>query len=576
MKDLPKFLSFLFFLIPGVPDAQPNLLIENVNYFDFKKENFINNSTLLIENGRIAKIGKNGSIEVTEGTKKIDGTNKWLIPGLIDAHIHLFQSGGLYTRPDAINLKKYRSYEDEIAWVKENAPDLLKRYLSCGITSVIDIGGPIYNLSLRKEWEASPNTPNIFITGPLASTYQPAAFQIENPPIIKVRTGEEGREVVRQQLPYKPDFIKIWYIAGRIGSAESNYEIVKATIEESHQYGLKVAVHATQLNTAKLAVKAGADFLVHSVDDKTVDDDFIQLLKDNDVVYIPTLIVGRKYAEVFGQQNELSYEDFTISNPTVLGSLFDLKHLPEKELIQTYKARGQLRLKMATENQALMAKNLKILADNGITIATGTDAGNIGTLHASSYYQELDAMAKAGLNPIQVLKASTLNGAKILDKEEELGSIEEGKRADLVLLERNPLEDIQAYKQVEVVIKDGELIDLKTLRDNSPEALAQRQLNAYNARDIEAFLEPYSEDVEIYNFPNELIHKGKEEMRLRYTSLFESVPDLHCELVNRIVLGNMVMDQERVSGFPNGRIIKAVAIYKVENGKINKVYFVRE
>ena len=573
-----RFLLSTFLLAFGycfLP-AQESLLIENTNYIDWDKGAFVANTDLLIEQGRIAKIGKHGTIKVNEGAQKINGTGKWLIPGLIDAHIHLFQSGGLYTRPDAIDLRKYRPYKDEIAWVKANAPDLLKRYLSCGITSVIDIGGPIYNLSLRKGWEANPNTPNIFITGPLVSTYQPTAFQIENPPIIKASTAEEAREIVRQQIPFKPDFIKIWYIAGRIGSAESNYEIIQATIEESHKHGLKVAVHATQLNTAKLAVKAGADFLVHSVGDKAVDEDFIKLLKDNEVGYIPTLIVGRKYGEVFGQQNQLSYEDFTISNPTVLASLFDLKHLPEKELIQTYKERGQMGLKMADSNQTLLANNLIALVDNGITVATGTDAGNIGTLHASSYYQELEAMADVGLSPIQILKASTLNGAKILGKDAELGSIEVGKRADLVLLNDNPLEIVQAYKQIDQVIKSGKVIDLEALKDNSPETLAQRQLNAYNARNIEAFLEPYSEEVKIYNFPDELIYDGKTAIRERYGTIFKRTPELHCELVNRIVFGNTVIDQEKVTGFPNGMLIKAVAIYKIKKGKIAEVYFVRE
>jgi len=110
----------------------------------------------------------------------------------------------------------------------------------------------------------------------------------------------------------------------------------------------------------------------------------------------------------------------------------------------------------------------------------------------------------------------------------------------------------------------------------TPEMLAQQQLNAYNARNIEAFLEPYSEDVAIYNFPNELIYKGKERMRTNYANMFENTPELHCELVNRMILGNTVIDQERVTGFPGGQVIEAIAIYKIEKGKIAKVYFLRK
>ena len=114
-----------------------------------------------------------------------------------------------------------------------------------------------------------------------------------------------------------------------------------------------------------------------------------------------------------------------------------------------------------------------------------------------------------------------------------------------------------------------------TLNPTSPEALAQQQLDAYNARDIEAFLAPYADSVEVYLFPNELQYKGKENMRPRYARMFKEVPDLHCKLVNRIVQKNTVIDQEEVTGFGEGKVIEAMAIYKIEKGKIAKVYFIQ-
>lgn len=110
----------------------------------------------------------------------------------------------------------------------------------------------------------------------------------------------------------------------------------------------------------------------------------------------------------------------------------------------------------------------------------------------------------------------------------------------------------------------------------SPEMLVQQQLDGYNARDIEVFLQPYSEDIELYDFPDKLSGKGKENMRINYQSFFESVPDLHCELVNRMILGNTVIDQERVTGFKNGYILEAIAIYKIVDNKIAKVFFIRK
>lgn len=107
----------------------------------------------------------------------------------------------------------------------------------------------------------------------------------------------------------------------------------------------------------------------------------------------------------------------------------------------------------------------------------------------------------------------------------------------------------------------------------APEALAQQQLAAYNARDIEAFLEAYAEDVEVYSYPNQLRYRGKEQMRKRYTALFENTPELHCELKARIVQGNIVIDKERVQF--RTKVSEAVAIYHIENHKIQKVYFIK-
>ena len=109
----------------------------------------------------------------------------------------------------------------------------------------------------------------------------------------------------------------------------------------------------------------------------------------------------------------------------------------------------------------------------------------------------------------------------------------------------------------------------------SPEELAQAQLDAYNNRDLEAFLEPYSDTVKIYNFPNQFRFQGKETMRKNYGGMFEQLTDLNCELVNRMVSGNTVIDHERVL-FEKGRPRSEVfALYKVAHGKIQEVYFIR-
>jgi hypothetical protein len=103
----------------------------------------------------------------------------------------------------------------------------------------------------------------------------------------------------------------------------------------------------------------------------------------------------------------------------------------------------------------------------------------------------------------------------------------------------------------------------------SPAAIVQRQLDAYNARNIDAFAELFSEDVEVYDFPNKLSLKGRAALKEQYGMVFERAPKLHCDLLNQIVQGNTVIYQERCTGFP--KVIDAVAIYEVDNGKITRM-----
>lgn len=111
---------------------------------------------------------------------------------------------------------------------------------------------------------------------------------------------------------------------------------------------------------------------------------------------------------------------------------------------------------------------------------------------------------------------------------------------------------------------------------NQAAVLAQRQLDAYNNQEIEAFLDVYSDDVEVRKFPsNELTYKGIELMRARYSALFEQNPNQHAALLSRIVKGNVVIDHEHVTGRASGEETEAVAMYEVENNKIIKVWFVQ-
>lgn len=575
-RNLCIFISFIL-----INTLFSQTYINNVTIADVENQKMIPNQTVVITNDLISNIQPSKKIKIPVNATVIDGEGKYLIPGMTDAHIHFFQNGGLYARPDVIDLRKDMPYETEMALTKSDMEYKLLRYLKNGITTVIDVGANLHFLKQREDFRDKDFSPTIFITGPLLTTYEPQVYENlgDDEPFILTKNIEDGINGVKKQLPLKPDFIKIWYIAGADGlsveeSARKNLPIVKAIINEAHKNNLKIAVHATQRITAQLAVENGADFLVHSVDDEVLKPEFVQLMKKNKTVLCPTLIVHDGYVKTFGQNINPSNYELLKADPYQLGSLLDLKHLPDTLRINMYKQRANSPQSIASLKAAdsISMANLKILSDAGVLIATGTDAGNIGTMHASSYLAELQAMQQSGMNNWQILAASTLNGAKVLGKQNELGSVNVGKKANLVLLDANPIDNIENVTKINRIINKGVVFNPDELLNDAPEDLAQRQLNAYNFRNIDAFLEPYADDVEVYTFPNTLQFKGKEAMRKGYTPMFENTPNLHCELVNRIVQGNTVMDHERVQ--MGNKIVEAVAIYQIENNKIKKVYFI--
>jgi hypothetical protein len=348
--------------------------------------------------------------------------------------------------------------------------------------------------------------------------------------------------------------------------------LVQATIEEAHRAGLRVAVHATERITAELAVNAGADFLVHNIEDELVDAAFVQLLKNKNVVVTPTLVVAGNYSRVFGQSFTVTSRDLHYAHPTPLNSVLDLKHLPDSALANRYLRYIQQAGAAAKTTDSITRANLKQLLEGGVTIAVGTDAGNIGTQHVSSYWDELEAMQQSGFDLWRLLQAATINGAKALGKDREFGAIKEGLQANLVLLAKNPLDSLANWRSIDWIINKGVPLQPGSLIAETPETLASAQLAAYNAHNLEAFLEPYADDVEVYNFPDSLQFKGKDQMRKAY-QFINHTPELHCRLLNRIVQGDTVIDQEEVWGFGE-KPVYGTAIYFIRNGKIAKVYFI--
>ena len=571
--------TFLFccLFIQSLLHAQ--LLIRNVNVIDVDNKKILNGFDVVVINDKIVSIHKDKMYKLPPGTEVIDGTGKWLSPGFVDAHVHFFQSGGLYARPDAIDLRKYQPYEKELNFVHENMNDLLDRYIAAGITSVIDVGASFNFLQQRDSLGLRPTSPVISMTGPLLTTWLPAQYKDlgNESPFALMNSKDDAVRFVQEQLKYKADFIKIWYIvldSNIAAGARKNYDMVKAAIDEAHKNNRRVAVHATERITAQLAVEAGADYLVHSVDDEIVSNDFVKLLKQKNVVLCPTLIVSNNYEKVLSDNYRFNTYELNNADPFIIGSIIDYPW-PDTALGTRLTSRLQKMNRIGAPKRAdtVMAINLKKLLDGGVSIATGTDAGNIGTQHITSYLEELYKMQKAGLNNWQLLQASTINGAKAVGREKEWGSLAVNKLANMILLNANPLDSIENWKKIALVINKGKQFRPDTVVRYKPVDLVQQQLNAYNAHDLDAFLFPYADDVEIYSTSGKLMMKGKEEMRKTYQFITRT-PHLYCRLINRIVSGNTVIDHEEIWTRPEPTNLQyGVAIYVIEKGKIKRVYF---
>ena len=130
----------------------------------------------------------------------------------------------------------------------------------------------MWNFEVRKTADSTAKAPRVAVAGPLISSVSREKLDLGDPPIVKIDTPDQAREFVRKLVAQKPDLVKIWYIVDQDHPVDSFRPIVRATIEESHAHKIRVAVHATELETARAAVEEGADVLVHSVIDKPVDD----------------------------------------------------------------------------------------------------------------------------------------------------------------------------------------------------------------------------------------------------------------------------------------------------------------
>jgi imidazolonepropionase-like amidohydrolase len=377
----------------------------------------IENATLLVRDGHIQAVGKH--VKIPAGAQRIDATRKTIIPGLISAHGHLSDPAqfGVYARD--------------------------------GITTVFSLGGDKEFALREQSRRADPGTaPRVYVAGLIQdSTVIPGA--------VAVTTPEAARKSVDELIRNKPDIVKV-RVDDFLGARKKmTPDVYGAVIDEAHKNGYRTAAHVVLLEDAKGVLRAGVDYIAHSVRDTEVDDEFIALMKQRHVVYSPTLT--RELAVFTYSETPAFFDDPFFLREADAAEMKKMEDPKRQESMRT--DRGALWYK---EHLPIAMRNLKKLSDAGITIAAGTDSGG-GPGRFQGYFEhlELEYETKAGLSPMQALVSATSGAAKAVNISKEVGTLEKGKLADFVVLTANPLDDIKNTRTIESVWIGGARVPAK-------------------------------------------------------------------------------------------------------------------
>ena len=415
----------------------------------------VKDAVVLVRGGKIDCVGTRAACPVPPGVARTDLTGAFLAPGLIDAHVHFAQTGWADGRPDAFDVRAKHPYEDVQKDLRARPERFFRSYVCSGVTSVFDVGGYAWSLDLPARAENDTLAPRVRAAGPLLSTID---FWLNLPgekQFIFLKDAEAAKTGVAYLASRGAQAVKVWYVVTPDRPVEASEAAVLAAGAEAKKQGLPLIVHATGLAEAKVALRAGASLLVHGVSDKPVDDEFLDLLKKSGAIYNPTLVVIDGYvalAKAAAAGAALAFDDPNgCVDPATRARL---AATPEIDAASVASKVHDREVRTAERNTVGRA-NLKRVSGAGIPIAMGTDAGNPGTLHGPSVYAEMEAMQAAGMTPMEVLVAATKGGSRALSREKEIGTVEKGKRADLVVFAKDPAADIANARSVKGVVRGG-------------------------------------------------------------------------------------------------------------------------
>ncbi len=375
----------------------------------------IENATLIL-NERVQDIASDDRLAASADPETLDVGGRSVIPGLINAHVHLTLDANA---PDT-----FKAIRDEPPAVTAiRAAGRARRMLEAGITTARDLGGVnTIELAVRDLIKSGEIPgPRLLCAGKLITMTGGHGW-----PIGRESDGpDDVRKAVREQLKVGADVIKLMATGGVLtpgvepGTAQLTEDELRAGIAEAHQAGRRTATHAQGTQGVKAAIRAGIDTVEHGI---FLDDEAVAMMKERDIVFTPTLAAAY-------------------------------------QITQAGRARGIQQYvmdKMEKVNVA-HARSFQLAWRAGVTIAAGNDGGTPFNPH-EDLVTELRLMVEAGMSPLDAIRAGTWGSARALGLEGELGTLERGKWADLVVLDGDPLTDITAVGRVWCVLQRGKVV----------------------------------------------------------------------------------------------------------------------
>jgi imidazolonepropionase-like amidohydrolase len=402
----------------------------------------IEDAAFIVENGRIAAVGRRGEVAMPVGAAHVDLSGKTVMPAIVDAHGH---PGFL----DAVTGQLSKAN-----FTRENYIGHLERYAYHGIAATISTGTDIGELAYQLRAETIPNAALIRTTGlGLAYPGSGPADPSRNDVPYAVTSAAEARRAVQDLAPHRPDFVKIWVDSRNGRQRKLTPEMFMAAADEAHRQGLPAIAHVFDLADAKLLVRAGVEGFLHSIRDQEVDEDFIRLAKEHDIWITPNL-GGMNRASLVRENGTPAWFDEPLVRETIAPALI-------RERARIYEIRKQ---EGTPARPVFDVINVRKLHAAGVRQVLGSDAAGDGNRWLGlQTLLEFDNMVAAGFTPMEMILAATRDSAKVL-RLDQLGMVATGKSADFVVLDANPLENIANVRKINAVYLRGEAVDRAGLR----------------------------------------------------------------------------------------------------------------